>query len=394
MRVAVLPPVEKGAMMMRFSLKTSTLKSLVVSTALLCAACSENDVGEEEAPVRGLRVFEVSQSASSESRRYPTLIEPANESRLSFEITGQLGEVTLEEGQQVAAGDLLMQLDPTSLNLELQEAKAAKDQAEVQLTNARTDFERKSELIKNGNVTRASFDQSQTQLRSAESQQIQASRRFDIAEERLSKSSLRAPFDGVIANVEAKSFTNVSAGATVVTLYSQSAFEVSFSVPATVINQLSVGDNADVIITDLPGVTLAGKIQEISSRASQVSAFPVVIALNENAPGLKAGMAAEAVVRFDLPGSLDGFLIPLSALDSEAVESRRVSERTADGSMAQVYLFDAESSTVKASPVAVIGVRENMMIVSKGLKEGDLVATAGVSYLYDGQKVRRLTEKE
>lgn len=380
--------------MLNLSHRSRYLRCGAMSVALMIAACSDSSTVEEEAPLRGLRVFEVSQSASTEARRYPSLIEPANESRLSFEITGQLGEVTLEEGQNVAAGDLLMQLDPTSLNLELQEAKAALDQAEVELANARTDFERKSELIKNGNVTRASFDQSQTQLRSAESQKIQASRRFDIAEERLSKSSLRAPFDGVIANVEAKSFTNIGAGATVVTLYSQSAFEVGFSVPATVINQLSVGDAADVIVTDLPGVTASGRIQEISSRASRVSAFPVVVALTEQVPGLKAGMAAEAVVRFDLPGSQDGYLIPLSAVLSEAIGARRVSERPPEGNAAQVYVFNPETSTVKATPVSVIGVRENMLIVSSGLQQGDLVASAGVTYLYDGQKVRRLQDGE
>ena len=377
------------------------LKNYIVLGALFCAACGGADETETDPPVRGLRVFEVSQSASTEARRYPTLIEPANESRLSFEIAGQLGEVDLEVGEQVKSGDLLMQLDPTSLNLELEEAEAALDQAEVALSNARTDFERKSELLKNGNVTRANYDESQTNLRTAESQQVQASRRLDIAQERLSKSELRAPFDGVIASVDAKSFTNISGGSTVLTLYSQSAFEVGFSVPAAVINQLALGDEADVIITDLPGVTLKGRIQEISSRASQVSAFPIVITLTESAAGLKAGMAAEAIVRFDLPGGSDGFLIPLAAINYEAArglqEERSVSEVRAagrGGNPSQVYLFDEASSTVKATSVAIIGVRDNMLIVSSGLKEGDLVASAGVSYLHDGQKVRRLPASE
>jgi RND family efflux transporter MFP subunit len=370
-------------------------KSFSAALLLLCAACSEDKISDQDRPVRGLRVFEVSQSASTEQRRYPTLIDPANESRLSFEIGGQLGEVTLEEGQRVNAGDLLMQLDPTSLNFELQESRAALNQAEVELANAKADFERKSELLKNGNVTRASFDTSQTNLRTAESKMVQASRRADIAEERLSKSELRAPFEGVIANVEAKSFTNVSVGATVVTLYSQNAFEVGFSVPATVINQLSVGDEATVIITDLPNVTLTGKIQEISSRASQVSAFPVVVTLNESAPGLKAGMAAEAIISFDLLGSVEGFLIPLSSIDFEASKSlrqkRTLAERIAEGGdISQVFLFDAETSTVKATPVSIVGVRDNMLIIANGLKEGDVLASAGVSYLHDGQKVRRL----
>lgn len=373
--------------------KAFLAKAIVIASALLLPSCSDSDGAQEEPPVRGLKVFEVAQSASMEARRYPSIIQSANESRLSFEISGQLAEVTLEEGQRVAAGQLLMQLDPTSLQLELQEARSAEGQADVALRNAQADFDRKSQLIENGNVTRASFDDSQTNLRTAEAQKEQASQRYAIAEERLSKSELRAPFDGVIADVEGKSFTNVSAGGSVVTLYSQSAFEVRFNVPATVINLLSVGDGAEVIISDLPGITLKGNIREISSRATQVSAFPIIVALNESNEGLKAGMAAEAIIRFALPGSVNGFLVPISSFDFEGLgefQSQRVSERSAEGSPSQVFVFDQATSTVKSTPVNIVGVRGNMLIVARGLDEGDLIAAAGVSYLFDGQKVRRL----
>jgi len=374
-------------------LSKAFVRFLLAASMTLIAACSEGGDKQEAPPVRGLKVFEVTQSASMEARRYPSIIQSANESKLSFEISGQLAEVTLEEGQRVTAGQLLMQLDPTSLRLELQEAQSAEEQADVALRNAQADFDRKSQLIENGNVTRASFDDSQTNLRTAEAQKEQASQRLAIAQERLSKSELRAPFDGVIADVEGKSFTNVSAGGSVVTLYSQSAFEVRFNVPATVINLLSVGDDANIIITDLPGVTLKGKIREISARATQVSAFPVIVALNENNEGLKAGMAAEALIRFALPGSVNGFLVPISSFDFEGLgefQSQRVSERSAEGSPSQVFLFDEATSTVKATPVNIVGVRGNMLIVARGLNEGDLIAAAGVSYLHNGQKVRRL----
>jgi len=384
-------------------MKTISLKKTIfpklpaVAFALLIASCGDSETTQQEPPVRGLKVFEVAQSASMEARRYPSIIQSANESKLSFEISGQLADVALEEGQRVTAGQLLMQLDPTSLQLELQEAQSALNQADVAWRNAQADFERKAQLIENGNVTRASFDDSQTNLRTTESQKEQASQRYAIAQERLSKSELRAPFDGVIADVEGKSFTNVSAGGSVVTLYSQSAFEVRFNVPATVINLLTVGDDANIIITDLPGVTLKGKIREISARATQVSAFPVIVALNESNEGLKAGMAAEAIIRFALPGSVNGFLVPISSFDFEGYgtfQRQGVSERTAEGNPSQVYLFDEATSTVKSKPVSIVGVRGNMLIVARGLEEGDLIAAAGVSYLHDGQKVRRLPSNQ
>ncbi len=360
--------------------------------ALTLSACGSPESEEQSPPVKGLRVFEVSQSASTETRRYPTLIEPAAESGLSFEINGQLGEVTLKEGQTVNAGDLLMQLDPTSLNLELQEARAAREQAETSLNNAQSDFDRKQELLETGAVTRTAYDNAKTALANNESQRVQATRRYELANERLSKATLSAPFDGIITNVEADSFTNVSAGKSVVTLYSQNALEVRFNVPANIVNQIKVGDQTVIAVSDLPGVQLRGRIQEISARASLVSAFPVVVALQETSEGLKAGMAAEISLRFALPGGVDGFLVPLSAINTPDMPKRSTSAktRTGKGSLASVFVFDAASSTVKAAPVRIVGVRENMVIIKSGLKAGDIIASAGVSYLHEGQKVRPL----
>ena len=55
-----------------------------------------------------------------------------------------------------------------------------------------------------------------------------------------------------------------------------------------------------------------------------------------------------------------------------------------------VYVYDPETSTVQQRQITSAGIRENMIIVSEGLEEGDLVAAAGVSFLREGQKVKLL----
>ncbi len=358
----------------------------------MLAACDSKDTKNEEAPVRGLKVFEVAATADNMVRRYPSVIQPADESKLSFEIAGQLSEVILEVGSKVTAGQALLNLDPTTLRFEVQQARAALGQAEASLSNARTDFERKAALLESGNVTKAAYDSAENAYKSAEAQTEQARQQLAIAGERLEKSVLKAPFDGVISSVDAKSFANVSAGQSVLTLYSQNAFEVEFSVPATVINALSTGDEARVAVTDLEGVTLKGRIKELGSRAGQVSAFPAVVILEEDHEGVKAGMAAEVALNVGLLSGDVGFLVPVRcfALEQSETLKRGESVRQHDGGSAQVYVFDEASSTVKARTVMTAGVRDNMIIVVEGLKDGDLIASAGVSYLHDGQKVRRL----
>ena len=57
-----------------------------------------------------------------------------------------------------------------------------------------------------------------------------------------------------------------------------------------------------------------------------------------------------------------------------------------------VYRFDREASVVHRVAVRVDGVRDNLVIVTEGLEPGDIVASAGVSFLMDGQAVRLLEE--
>jgi RND family efflux transporter MFP subunit len=360
--------------------------------ALVLAACGETQTEDREPPIRGLKVFEVTATADNMVRRYPSVIQPADESRLSFEITGQLTEMTLEVGQKVVARQVLLTLDPTTLRYEVQQAEAALEQADASLSNARTDYERKAELLKSGNVTRAAFDSAETNLKSAQAQVEQARQQLAIAKERMQKSTLKAPFDGVIASLDVKSFANVSPGQTVLTLYSQNAFEVEFSVPATIINALSTGDKAQVEVTDLDDVTLVGRIKELGSRAGQVSAFPAVVILEEDHPGLKAGMAAEVALNVGLLTGEEGFLVPVRCFALEQSDALKNGEsvRQNHGGYASVFVYDAASSTVKARKVRTAGVRDNMIIVTEGLEAGDIIAAAGVSYLHDGQKVRPL----
>lgn len=365
--------------------------AMALFAGFILVGCSEAETAETDPPVRGLRVYEVSAQAQNMVRRFPSLVQPSDETPLSFEISGQLSEVNLEVGSRVDAEDVLASIDETTLRLELQQARASLDQAEATLNNARTDFSRKSELLKSGNVTQAAYDTSETNLKSAQSQEDQSLQQYAIATERLGKAILKAPFDGVISSVDAKSFSNIAAGQTVLSLYSENAFEVEFTVPATVINDLSLGDEALVEISDLNGRTINGRIKELGSRAGQVSAFPVVVALEEDLPGLKAGMSADVAVTVKLLEGSEGFLVPLQCFSLANSTTLQEGQAIRDGGgQAEVFVFDPETSTVHLREVYTAGIRENLVIVVGGLREGELLASAGVSYLSDGQKVRQL----
>ena len=184
-------------------------------------------------------------------------------------------------------------------------------------TTQKRDFQRKEELLKRGVATQAVFDQSRATLLSSRAQLDQARRQLELANHNLDRSKLLAPFAGTIARVEVKSFAQVAAGQPIVTLYSDDRFEMSFLAPSATFQSLKVGQKVDVKIADMPELSLKGEIKELGSKAEQVSAFPVVVRLDNSAPGLNAGMSVEVTVEEPLIGGGSGFLVPLSVLVPE-----------------------------------------------------------------------------
>jgi RND family efflux transporter MFP subunit len=360
------------------------ISCLILLLALQNCGGSKNETSDQ--PVRGLRAYKVAAKAESRVRRFPSVLQPADVSLLSFEIRGQLREVNLEVGQRVQLGDVLAEIDPRSLQTQVEQARAGVQQAEAQLANAEADFQRKDELLKRGVSTRAIFDQANADMLSARAQVDQARHQLDLAQHDLDRGRLLAPFTGAVAGVEVKSFAQVAAGQPIVTLYSDDRFEISFLVPSPTFQSLRIGQTVDVTVADVPGVSLQGQIKEIGAKAEQVSAFPVVVRLAKNMPGLHAGMSVEAAVEEPLIGGGSGFLLPLTALAPEGGKDLQGS--------GTVFLYDPGTSTVRKHKIVVGGTRDNRLIVTDGLGAGDLVASAGVSYLVDGQKVKLLPLQE
>jgi RND family efflux transporter MFP subunit len=277
-------------------------------------------------------------------------------------------------------GDVLAEIDPRSLETQVEQASAAVQQAEAQVGNADADFQRKQELLKKGVTTQAAFDQSNANLLTAKAQFDQARHQLELANHNLDRSKLLAPFTGTIAKVDVKSFAQVAAGQPIVTVYSDDRFETSFLVPALTFQSLKIGQPAQIKVADLPGLSLKGEIRELGSKAEQVSAFPVVVRLDNSMAGLNAGMSVEVAIEEPLIDGGNGFLLPLSVLVPEGGKDLQ--------RVANLFVFDKTSSAVKKRQITVGGVRGNELIATGGLEPGDLVASAGVSYLTDGQRVK------
>lgn len=362
-------------------------KFLFLTALLALVACNEDDQ-TTVTPIRGLKTHLVADAKKSTVRRFPAVLEPTSLNTLSFEVAGKLGAVPLAVGQRVQVGQTLLSLDTTTLQLQLDTAEAGVPSAQVARDNAVDNLARQMQLFDRRVITKKDLDDASTLSAAAQAQLEQAIKARDSARETLSKTIITAPIDGIINSVDAVSFGTVLAGAPMVTLYSPDQFEISFSVNFDTVSQLVVGTPATVRLADLPNVNLDAVVSELGSRADTVSSFPVVLKLKDTDPVLKAGMAVEATIELPLPAE-EGFTLPLSAI----VKKGQIGF-SADGlqgqSAARVFVFDPQTETVVLRDVTVGGVRENELLVIDGLEHGELVASAGVSFLRDGMHVKLL----
>lgn len=363
----------------------------VILGCFLLLGCKEEDTAPEEI-IRGLKVYTVAATENANVRRFPAVLEPSELTSLSFEVGGALEAIDLSVGQRITKGEVIARLDETSLALQVETARAAVAQSEAAARNAAETSARQAELFERGSTTRVAADDAKAAAEQAAAVLVQSQKSLEVAQENLSKSVLTAHMDGIINTVEVTSFANLSAGTPVATLYPADSFEVLFSVNFDTVSQLVVGKRAEIRLADRPDIAVAAVISEIGSRADAVSSFPIVLELTEGNPLLKAGMAVEASFELPLPEA-EGFVVPLSAVLKDGRGNSNMSG-TEEVSRAAVYLFDSDSGTVVRREISVAGIRENSILVIDGLEAGDLVASAGVSFLKDGQKVNLLTEEE
>lgn len=357
------------------------------------AGCDNQEQGKGDgvAPVRGLVTTIVQSTGKTTIRRYPGVLEPGEITSLSFEVAGKLGRVDLSVGQRVSEGDVLARLDSEQFEVEIENRIAAVDEAEALLAQAQDSLGRQETLFERGTVSRVTLDDARTDVRTNRAKLTQAEKDLASAREDLTEAIMLAPFDGIINSVDADSFATVSAGTTVTSIYDASSYEVSFSVNFDTVAQLIVGTPARIRLADDPDIALAGVVSELGERADTVSSFPVIVALKEDHPLIRAGMAVEVSFELDLPAEA-GFLIPISA----AIPEGQIPQDANPNSKVPVgmFIYDPETETVKRREVIMAGLRENRFLIIDGLEPGEHVAIAGVSFLREGMKVKLLPVRD
>lgn len=215
------------------------------------------------------------------------------------ELEGRITAVHFREGQAVKGGDLLLSLDDAIARAELAQAQANLDLAEKS-------YQRTQLLFKRG----ASNAQAQDE---AQSQQQAARASLALAQARLDKTQIRAPYDGVLGLRLVSVGDYLSAGQDVVNLEVLDPLKVDFRVPQKAVSQVSVGQAIELSLDAYPGERFKGAIIALNPRLDEVGRSQAIRAQIGNSDHrLKPGQFVKvSVILAERPQAL---LIPEEAV--------------------------------------------------------------------------------
>jgi multidrug efflux system membrane fusion protein len=363
---------------------------LAFTLCLLVLILAAFGCGKEEKPpevIRSIRWTKVAETSTKQVRMISGTTKPVDQTALSFAVGGTVETVKVRLGDQVKKGQVLAELDQLPFVLGVRDAEAELSKAQAIVVERRANYERYVALYESNNASKAELDEARASFDSAKSQVEAAMAKLGLARRDLRKTQLKAPFNGTISVKEIEPFVEVPVGKAVFGLDGvESGFEVSAAVPDSVLINLSLGDEAEVVFPTLNNRKVPGVITELGSRSRTASTYPVTVQLQEQFPDLRSGMSVEVAFEFILESEtgepiMAGLAVPLAAI--------LVGEEKTHF----VFIYDEKSSTVKKTQVKALNIRENDVIVEPGaLKAGDIIATAGVQFLADGQKVNLMKE--
>jgi RND family efflux transporter MFP subunit len=350
---------------------------LAISAIGLLAGCGKPVAVSED--IRPVRVIAVQGSAGKAVAEFAGEVRPRVETRAGFQIGGRITRRLVEVGQTVKSGQPLATVDPQDYRLSEQSAQAALAAAAVERNQQRADYKRFEELQTKGFISAADLERRKATLDAAEARYLQAEASARAMTNQSEYAVLRAPHDAVVTAIDAEVGQVVAAGQSIVRLASTGEKEVAIAIPEQQLQLLRAAREIQVRLWS-GGDPIKGNLRELSPVAdSATRTFPARISLVDPPAAVALGMTAS--VRFEVPLAASDLVLPTQTLLHE-------------GGKTQVWVFDPASNTVRRVFVEVGNVAGNDVVITQGVKAGDLVVSAGVHQLKDGQKVKRLGDAE
>jgi membrane fusion protein, multidrug efflux system len=357
-----------------------------LSLALLVTACGKGGKPDDKAAAKPAAaplllapedLRQVGQSGLIGAPVISGAIQPARRADLRAEVAAVVLQVAKDNGERVRAGDLIIRLDPTSIRDGLTSAEEALRAAQQSFEQTERVLARQRTLNQQGMISMQGLEDAEVRRNAAQSELAAAKARAVTARQQVSRTEVRAPFDGIVSERKTSAGDTVQVGRELVKVIDPASMRFEGQVSADRLGELKLGQPVSFRINGFGDAEFKGKLARIDAAANATTRQVEVIAeFNDRAKAPQvAGLYAEGRV--------------------ESTERKALV--LAEGSVVRqgdvAFVWKVDGNQLKKVNVTV-GERDDRrgeLVITSGLALGDQVLRAPTSSLTDGAAVQRVS---
>ena len=330
---------------------------------VMSASCSHNS--KETRRMQTVKIDTVFSVEGQTPLQFPGKVKAAQDVNLSFRVSGTIGKICVEDGARVRKGQLLAQLDPTDYRIQLEATEAEYQQVKAEA-------ERVMALYKDNGTTPSANDKAVYGLK-------QITAKYQHHKDQLGYTRLYAPFSGYIQKRLFEAHETIGAGMPVLSMISSGAPEVEINLPAAEYIRREQFDQYYCTFDIYPEQTYLLKLISVTPKANANQLYTMRLQLlADKQPIPSPGMNTMVTIRCD-SDSPRNLSVPGNAILQK-------------NGKACVFVYNPSDNKVSSREVTVVRLMSDgrSIITSDGLKPGDLIVSAGIHYIENGEIVKPL----
>jgi len=358
------------------------LKPFVIGVAIVLA-------------IGAVAVFRVTQAKKEEKKDAPVVLEftpadvavvearelarsipfsgslmPFVQTTVKSKVAGELNKVLVREGQTVAQGQVIAQIDTAVLQMQLDAQLAALEEAKARLSIAQKNRENNLQLLRQKFISQNAFDTTQSTYEGSVANVKSAEAQLRIARRAMDDAEVRAPFAGIVAKKIVNAGEKVTIDSPLFALVDLAVMEIEAPAPASEIPAVKPGQSASFRVDGFGERVFDGKVERINPTTDPGSrAITLYISVRNRDLSLRGGMFAKGQIVVDK--TTPSTVIPASAVRDEA---------------GQTYVFTIENGKIarRAVKIGASEPQQGLVEVHSGLERGLQVVAARVTGLKAG----------
>ena len=341
---------------------------LLASSLATTAACKKKDASAETLNGAKAVVIGPQEIAVISERRIETgpsmsgSLAPDRDATIRAEVSGSVLQTYVDQGTRVSAGTVLARLDDTAIRDAFLSARSGVTSAQTSADVAKRELERAQKLVAAGAIADRDVENAKRASIAAESQLADARARFSAAEQQLAKTTIKAPFAGVVSVRSVSAGDLASPGAPLFTVVDPTSMRLEGSVPAEQVSAVRLGMPVTFTVQGYPGRSFTGHITRINPVADPTTRQVRILAsIPNDGNALVGGLFADGHVASE---ARTGIIIPASAVNQHdfVPTVTRIRQGRTEKAAVGIGLQDSGNETIE---------------ITKGLAVGDTVLVGG-----------------